>query len=532
MNKAVKVITYDVGTTGIKTCLYQIDSEIKLIDAEMADYPLYILENGGAEQDPMDWWGAMCTTTRQLIKKTAVNPGDISGISFCSQMQGLVLVDREGASLRRAMTYMDQRAHCEMQEQMGRGIKIGGINIFKLITSIRETGAVNASVKDPVWKYKWVEKNEPHTFEQVYKWLDVKEFLICRCTGEFIMTEDSAFAALLYNIHQKKWSRRVCRMLGVKMSHLPEIVKSTDQVGGLNEKAASDLGLVEGTPVFGGGGDAALIGVGAGSVSTGDTHIYTGTSGWVSTVVEKPLLDITSMIAAIVGAEPGKYNYFAEMETAGKCLEWVRDNIALDSVGCYKVNSSIFNDPEKSRIGIYNYLTTIAGEVPAGSGGLIFTPWLHGNRCPFEDPCARGIFFNINLETTKKELIRAVLEGVCFHLRWMLEAQDRKVPTGRIIRFVGGGALSDVTGQILADITGREIETVENPQNVGAVGAAVIIGLGLGLIDSFNDAKKMIRTNIKYIPNPQNKEVYDKNFRVFKNLYKSNKGNFQALGHN
>ena len=530
MNKVVKVITYDVGTTGIKTCLYQIDSELKLIDAEMADYPLYILENGGAEQDPGDWWEAMCVTTRRLMSKTALNPAGIAGISFCSQMQGLVLVDREGTALRRAMTYMDQRATGEIEEQMGRGIRVGGINIFKLVKSIRETGAVSASVKDPVWKYKWVEKNEPHIFEQVYKWLDVKEFLICQCTGKFIMTRDSAFAALLYNIHRQQWSSGVCRMLGVKMDLLPEIIGSTDQVGGLNKKAALELGLAEGIPVFGGGGDASLIGVGAGSVSTGDTHIYAGTSGWVSTVVEKPLLDITSMIAAIVGAAPGKYNYFAEMETAGKCLEWAKDNIALDSVGCYRENSSVFDDPEESRIGIYNFLTTLAGEVPAGSRGLIFTPWLHGNRCPFEDPNARAVFFNLSLETTKKEMIRAVLEGVCFHLRWMLEAQDRKVTTSRVIRFVGGGALSDVIGQMLADITGCEVETVENPQNVGAVGAAVITGLGLGIIESFSAAKEMICPGKKFIPSPQNKEVYDKNFIVFKNLYKSNKGNFQALG--
>ena len=531
MEKAVNVLTYDVGTTGLKSCLFEINGEIKLLESEMADYPLHILDNGGAEQDPMDWWKAMCETTRRLIIKAALNPADIAGISFCSQMQGLVLVDREGAALRRAMTYMDQRATLEIEEHMGRGLKIGGINILKLIKSIRETGAVSASVKDPVWKYKWVEKNEPHIFEQVYKWLDVKEFLISQCTGKFIMTRDSAFAALLYNIHRQQWSSGVCKMLGVQVDHLPEIIRSTDQVGGLNKEAALALGLAEGIPVFGGGGDASLIGVGAGSISTGDTHIYTGTSGWVSTVVEKPLLDITSMIAAIVGAEPGKYNYFAEMETAGKCLEWARDNIALDGVGCYRENSSIFDDPEKSRIEIYNYLTALAGEVPAGSRGLIFTPWLHGNRCPFEDPNARAVFFNLNLETTKKEMIRAVLEGVCFHLRWMLEAQGRKVSTSRVIRFVGGGALSELTGQMLADITGREIETVENPQNVGAVGAALIIGLGLGIIESFSAAKEMIRTNKKYTPNPLNKEAYDKNFRVFKNLYKSNKGNFQALGH-
>ncbi len=505
----VKVITYDVGTTGLKTCLFEIGKEVNLIGAETADYKLYILDNGGAEQDPLDWWAAMCSTTQKLLSKTKTNSRDISGISFCSQMQGLVLVDRKGHPLRRAMTYMDQRAVQEMHEKMGGGITVAGINLLKLIKSIRETGAVNASVKDPVWKYKWVEKHEPELFNQIHKWLDVKEFLICRLTGQFVMTEDSAFAALLYNIRENKkgWSSTVCNMLGVNMDHLAEINKSTNQVGLITAAAASELGLAEGTPVIGGGGDASLIGLGAGSSSTGDTHIYAGTSGWVSTVVDKPLLDTTTMIAAIIGAQPGKFNYFAEMETAGKCLEWVKDSLGLD----------------------YSHLTLLAGETPPGGGGVIFTPWLHGNRCPFEDSNARGIFFNVKLETGKKELIRAVLEGVCYHLRWMLEAQDKKIKTGEPLRFAGGVALSDAAGHMLADITGREVETIENPQNAGAVGTAILIGLSLGIIDSFEEAKKTIRVNKTFTPDPRNSKIYEKTYVVFKQLHKSNKRHFQTL---
>ncbi len=531
MGKTVKVITYDVGTTGIKTCLFEIGGTIKLIDAEMGGYGLYILEGGGAEQDPAEWWSAMCATTRRLLQKTGVDPGEIAGISFCSQMQGLVLVDENGSPVRRAMSYMDQRARRELQEGMGHGLRIAGVNIFKLWKSIRETGAVAASVKDPVWKYKWVEKNEPELFRRVYKWLDVKEFLICRCTGNFVMTEDSAFASLLYNIRPGKrgWSRAVCKMLGVNMAHLPEIKKSTDIVGEITEAAAAELGLSAGTPVFGGGGDASLIGVGAGAVAPGDTHIYTGTSGWVSTVVDKPVLDAGAMIAAIVGAQPGLYNYFAELETAGKCLEWVKDHLALDEIGVYLQKTAVHEAKESAYISLYDYLTEVAKQAPAGSGGVIFTPWLHGNRCPFEDPNARGMFFNISLDTGKTELIRAVLEGVCYHLRWMLEAQERKVQTSQTIRFVGGGALSPVTCQILADVTGRQVETVDSPQNVGAVGAAVALAVGLGAIDSFAGAKQLIPVTETYAPDPHNRAVYDRNFAVFKNLYRCNRKNFSSL---
>ncbi|HOL79739.1 MAG TPA: FGGY-family carbohydrate kinase, partial [Clostridiales bacterium] len=159
----------------------------------------------------------------------------------------------------------------------------------------------------------------------------------------------------------------------------------------------------------------------------------------------------------------------------------------------------------------------------------IFTPWLHGNRCPFEDPNARGMFFNMSLETGKSELIRAVVEGVCMHLRWFLETQEKKVKTSEVIRFVGGGALSDVTCQILADCTGRKIETIENPQNAGAVGAAVLIAVGLGLINSISDARSLIPATKSFTPDSTVKSVYDKHFEVFKRLYADNKKNFADL---
>ena len=316
-------LAYDIGTTGVKTCLFKIDKSIELIADANEGYELYVFPDGGAEQDPDEWWSAMCSTTKEIFSKTDVKPGDIDGISFCSQMQGLVLVDREGLPVRRAMSYMDQRARKELKENMAYGLKVAGGNVVKLLKSLSITKAAALSVKDPVYKYLWVKNNEPENFKRVYKWLDVKEALIARMTGNFIMTPDSAFGTLLYDVRPGKqgWSREMCKMFGVDMNHLATIVKSTDKVGGLTKKAAQELGLKEGTAVFGGGGDATLIGVGAGAVKKGDTHIYMGTSGWVSTVVDKNVVDASSMIAAIVGAQDGLYNYFAELETAGKCLE-------------------------------------------------------------------------------------------------------------------------------------------------------------------------------------------------------------------
>lgn len=533
------VIAYDIGTTGVKTCLFEIDKTIKLKAASSMGYGLYMVENGGAEQDFDEWWNAMAVTTKEIfdsdeVKALGVTASDIAGISFCSQMQGLVALDKDCNVLRRPMSYMDQRAKEEIKKGIANGIQIAGANVFKLLPYLYYTGAVSCSVKDPIWKYKWIEAHEPEIFSKIYKIVDVKESLIAHMTGRIIMTQDSAFGQLLYDTRKghEGWCKPVCKLVDVNPDHLAEIVKSTDVVGGLTEKAAAELGLVPGIPVFGGGGDASLIGVGAGAVLPGDTHIYSGTSGWVSTVVEKQTVDTGAMIAAIVGADPGRYNYFAEHETSGKCLEWVKNHLALDEIGIYLEKKDVTESPENienAYTSLYDYLSKVMSETPAGCDGVIFTPWLHGNRCPFEDPNAAGAFFNIKLETGKRDLIRSVIEGVCFQNRWMYEQQAKKVDVSDTIRFVGGGALSDVTCQILADVLGKTVETVDSPQNVGAVGAAAVIGVGIGEIESLSKVKDFIPAAKTFTPNPENKAVYDKNYEVFKEFYKNNKKAYKAL---
>lgn len=520
------MIAYDIGTTGVKTCLFEVDRSIRLLGCTGENYPLYILENGGAEQDADDWWNAMCHSTRELLSATGISAEKIEGISFCSQMQGLILVDKDGTPIHRPMSYMDQRAKEEIRRGIAHGVQIAGANIIKLIKSLIITGAVSGSVKDPVWKYKWLEAHESGNFSRAYRWLDVKDYLISRCTGRFTMTEDSAFATLLYDTRpgRRGWSKTICNMLGVNMEHLPEIIRSTDRVGGLTAQAAHELGLSEGTAVFGGGGDSSLIGMGAGCVNTGDTHIYWGTSGWVITVTDKQQVDVTAMIAAIVGAQSGKFNYFAEMETAGKCLEWAKTHLAQDEIGLYASTQAAERDP-------YDLLTHAAAGAPVGSGGVIFTPWLHGNRCPFEDPNATGMFFGLKLDTTKAEMIRAVLEGVCYHLRWMLESQDKKLKTSDSIRFVGGGARSDVICQMLADITGRRIKSVDNPQNVGSVGAAAVMAVGMGIIPSPESVQEFIPVTRTYEPNAKKHAQYDHYYAVFRDLYPANRRIYKKLSH-
>ena len=525
------VIAYDIGTTGVKTCLFEVGDTLRLLAGEYEGYGLYILPGGGAEQDADEWWAAMVKSTRRLLEKTGTDPKSIAGISFCSQMQGLVLVDEAGCALRRPMSYMDQRGSREFAACQTHGLTISGVNALMLLRSLRRTRAASTSVKDPLWKYKWVQQNEPEVYAKIHKWLDVKEYLIGRCTGQFVMPRDSAYSTFLYDSRPDKgcWSRALCRMYGVEFDHLPRIIECTDVAGTLTARAAQDLGLAEGCPVYGGGGDATLIGVGAGCTEVGQTHIYSGTSGWVSTVIGRQTVDIVSMIAGIVGAQAGKYNYFAEMETAGKCFEWVKEHLVLDEIGIYLQKTNVAESQESVYESLYDYMTDTIEAIPPGAGGVIFTPWLHGNRCPFEDPKAAGMFFNLRLDTGKTEMLRAVLEGICYHLRWMLECQDKKVKIASTLRFVGGGALSRVTCQILADVTGRTVETVADTKDVGAVGAAMLVAVGSGQIADLTQAAGLIRPAARYTPDPANQALYDRNYKVFKNLYAANKKNFAAL---
>ena len=525
------IIIYDFGTGSVKTCLFEISSEIRLEASSTATYDLYVSDDGGAEQDTEEWWAALCSTTREIFQKTDIQPREIEGMAFCSQMQGSVFVDEQGNALRRPMTYLDQKGAGEFKECMGSGvIKVSGCSLYKLVRNLIVNYAGSTSAKDPVWKYKWVEKNEPEVFSRIYKWLDVGDYLTSRCTGRIVRTADTAFATFLYDTRKGKegWNKGLAKMYKVNPDHLPEIIDCTELAGRLTGKAAEDLGLAEGIPVFGGGGDTTFVNIGAGCTRPGDTHIYIGTSGWVSTFLNYQTVDINAMITGVLSAQKGFFNYYAELETAGKCFEWVSHHIAMDEVGVYLEHKKI-SDVESKYLSLYDYLSEIVEQVPPGANGVIFTPWIHGNRCPFEDSRAGGMFFNIRIGNTKSDMIRAVLEGICYHVRWLLENEKRKVKTSDPIRFVGGGALSPVTCQMLADITGCRIETVGHSQEVGAIGTALVVAAGVKGTDVLELARELVKATHVYVPDPAKKGVYDRNYSVFTGLYKANAGAFRKL---
>ncbi|HEX2906390.1 MAG TPA: FGGY-family carbohydrate kinase [Phototrophicaceae bacterium] len=524
------VLVHDIGTTGSKSCLYRLGERLELVEMAIEEYPLYVLDNGGVEQDTGDWWAAICHGTQAVFKQAQLAPDSIQGIAFCAQMQGFIPVDEHGMALHRAMSYMDARGTAQHQRYLHDGlIKIEQMNAVKLLRALQITGGASASAKDPVWKYLWLRDEKPDVFRAMRYWWDVKDYLVMRCTGRFTFGYDSAHATFLFDTRPDKlvWHEGLCRTYDVNPDHLSPVVRATDQVGGLTAPAAAALGLPEGIPVFGGGGDLTLISLGAGSLHTNSTHIYIGTSGWVCATVDRRLTDINGMCASILSAVPGQYNYISEQETSGRCLQWVRDHLALDEIGVFLEQKTIVDKEEETR-SLYDYLGEAVEQTEPGADGVIFTPWLHGNRSPFEDPYARGMFFNLNLQTGKRDLIRAVLEGDAYHKRWMLETVEKKVPRNETIRLVGGGARSGAWGQILADVTGRTIEVTEHPENAGGAGAALVCGVGLGAI-RFEDVPHIIQVARTFTPRPQYKALYDKQYHIFQQLYHQNKKLFKLL---
>jgi xylulokinase len=358
MSNAIHVLAIDVGTTGAKTCVYKVGESLELVSSAQFEYPLRFMDNGGVEQDPEDWWRAASLGARKVLAESALSAGAIAGIAFCCQMQGLVLVDKEGKPVRPAMSYLDQRATEEKRRGLERGFKIEGMEVAKLLPSLLISGAVSASVKDPLWKYQWVKAHESEAFERVYKWLDVKEYLVARATGRFAMTPDSANATMLYDTRPGRhgWSKKLCDLFNVDIGHLPEVIGAAEVAGPLLPAAAAELGLAAGTPVFGGGGDLSLIALGSGAVGLNAAHIYMGTSGWVAASVDKRAVDVDARAGAVLGAIPGRYNYISEQETSGKCMEWVRDHLAIDEIGLYLGSHNVCEDPETQYDSIFDFL--------------------------------------------------------------------------------------------------------------------------------------------------------------------------------
>ena len=519
------IIAHDLGTSGDKAILTTVHGTI--VDLVKKEYPVYHPEPDYAEEDPMDWWNAVCENTRKLIKKSGVKKEEIVGMTFCSQTQGLVPVGRNGQPLRPAMIWLDGRSADILREKLWTHPRIMGYNIFHVIRFLAITGGSPGHTgKDQIGKILWMRENEADIFSKVHKFIDVKDYVLHKLTGKYVTSVDLAYIWWLMDTRKKKnqWHPGLCRLAGIRPEQLSEIKESKAVVGKVTKKAAEETGLLPGTPVVNGSGDLSAAALGSGAIDEGECHICIGTSGWVAGHYAKRKTDIPHYTGCIGSAYPEKYYMaVAHQETAGICLEWLKNKVLYHKDQLKK---------EYKASEVYEILDELAERVGPGSEGLIFTPWMYGERCPIDDDYVRGGLFNVGLNHSREHLVRAVLEGIALNTRWAMETLENLYKPVDQLNFVGGGAKSDVWCQIVADITNRKINRVAEPQQAGARGIALLASMTLGYIESYEDIKRHIKIDRTFQPNPDNRQLYDTMFREFKNLYKQNKKWYKRMnGH-
>jgi len=499
------LLAHDVGTGGNKAVLVDTDGNIRA--TAFAPYPIHYPRPDWAEQEPEDWWRAVVSTTHQVMQQSGVSQRDILGVAHTTQLLGIVPMGADGRPLRPAIIWLDARAPSQAEHIMGKFL---GRRVFAAIAGAELSG------KDGLPKLLWLKENEPEVYWKMTCFLDVNGYLTYRATGQQVF-EWSCASAIGFDLQKKDWLRGIIRYIGLDQSKFPSLVRSIDQVGGLTAEAARECGLLEGTPVFGGGGDAQGAAVGSGSVGEGEGHIYLGTSGWVGVVTQKNLTGRHGVVG-MQSADPGKAFLFAEMETAGACLKWIADEF-------YQAERADLNVPN-----VYALMDQKVQTVPPGSDYLICTPWMYGERAPVADTWVRATFFNLSADHTREHLLRAVYEGVAYNLRWIIEIVEKKfgfpLP---VLRVIGGGARGAPWMQIIADVTGRRVESVAHPQEAGAVGIALTAAVGLGLYSDFGALRKIVRVEREFEPQACNAECYESLYRAYRQLYGHLRGLYREV---
>jgi len=510
------IIAHDMGTSADKAVLITVYGEI--VDSSKRDYPLYHPHPGFAEQEPSDWWNAVCDTTRSVLEKTGIKVEDIVGMTFSSQMQGLVAISKEGKPLMRAMTWLDSRAAEIMRRKIWTPPRIEGYNIFRLLKFLRITGgAPGHTGKDIIGKILWLQENKPEIFLNTYKYLGAKDFVTYNLTGNMIKSTDLAVVWWLLDTRRNRnqWHPKLCKLAGISVDQLPEVKESAAIIGNITKEAAKETGLLPGTPVINGAGDITAAALGSGALEDGKLHIRIGTSGGVAGHFTKRKINIITYCGCIGSAYPQKYYLgIATQETAGICLEWLKNKVLYHEEQLKK---------ERHVNKIYQVLDQLAEKAKPGAEGLIFTPWMFGERCPLNDSSVRGGLFNLGLNHSREHLTRAVLEGIAFNTRWAMESLEKLYSKVTELNIVGGGAKSDTWCQIMADVMNRTIHRVDDSQQASARGVALLASMTLGYINDYHDISNYIKINRSFYPNRDTRKLYDKLFQEFKNIYKQNR---------
>jgi len=497
----------DVGTSGTKTLL--MDTEGGVVASATAEHPISSPKPLWSEQGPADWWKAVVRSIGEVLAGSGASGDDVGAVGLSGQMHGAVFLDGADEVLRPAILWNDQRTAEECEDITAR---VGAERLIELAANPALTGFTAP-------KIVWVQKNEPEVYEKSRKVLLPKDYIRFRLTGEYATEVSDASGTLLLDVSKREWSGEILDKLGIDRDLLPECFESPEVSGKLTTAAAKETGLAEGTPVVGGGGDQAAGAVGNGIVSRGVISCTVGTSGVVFAHSDEVQIDPKGRVHTFCHAVPGKWHVMGVVLAAGGAFQWFRNHLGEPETSAAVAEGL---DP-------YEGLTELAAKAPAGCEGLIFLPYLTGERTPHADPFAKGCFVGITPRTTKAEIARAVMEGATYALRDSLEIiRGMGVPVEEI-RLSGGGARSELWRHVQADVFGQSASLI-NAEEGPAYGVALLAGVGAGVWSSVEEAcGATIRVTEKIPSHPGRAAVYDRYYPHYAQLYRCLRDEFGEL---
>ena len=491
------ILAHDLGTTGNKATLY--DREGQLVDSVFVGYETVYAHTGWAEQDPEDWWQAVCGSTRQLLQQTKIAGSDVACIVFSGQMMGCVPLDAQARPLRRAIIWADQRA---VEQERWVGERISPEAVYR-ITGHRLSASYSLQ------KILWIRDHQPDIYQATYKFMHAKDAMVARLTGAFVTDPSDASGMNLYDLEKGTWAEQILAAAELNENQLPDIRPSTDVVGTVQANIADEVGLPAGTPVVIGGGDGACASAGAGVVAEGAAYNYVGSSSWIALATKTPIYDPEFRTFTFGHVVPGMLMPAGTMQAAGVSYQWTRDQLApieIDAAARLKVSP-------------YELMNLKADRSPVGAGGLIFLPYLMGERSPRWNPRARGAFIGLTIRHSHADIIRAVLEGISMNLRVILDAFRNQGAKIEAMRVIGGGAQGRLWNQIMADLFGMPIQRLAILEEATSMGAALTGGVGVGLYPDFSMGETMNPIISEVQPDRQSQTAYEKVYPIFEAAY-------------
>lgn len=491
-------IGIDSSTTATKAIL--IDREGKIIAIASSEYSFETPFPLWSEQDPQLWWNATVESIRQAVKAGGIAPQDVKGIGLTGQMHGLVILDQDGQVLRPAILWNDQRTQrqCDFIREV-----IGKKEFIQLTGNDALTGFTAP-------KILWVRDEEPEIYRKIAHVLLPKDYVRLKLTGEYAIDRADGSGTVLFDLARRDWSSELIQKLGMQREWFPPTFEGTAATGRLTQAAAAATGLSEGIPVFAGGGDQSAAAVGTGAVEEGIVSISLGTSGVVFATADHPFIEPEGRLHAFCHAVPGKWHLMGVMLSAAGSLRWFRDTFFKEKIS-------------------YDEIVSAAAQSPAGSQGLLFMPYLTGERTPYPDPLARGGFVGITVRNTFGDFTRAVLEGVAFGLRDSFELMKGAGLSGiDHVRITGGGARNPTWLQIIADVLNTQIYTVDSEEGA-AFGAALLAATGAGVFSTVEEACRNTIHRMEGVKPGENASLYEELYGEYRSLYPALKDGFHRL---